>query len=289
VWTPDKSYDGFYTALCTVTVYAIADTSILHLLDKAEYTVGSTNCDFSSFTQALKFAYNKGNCTLKLMPEVFDITSETDISAEDEGLLIGNGVHIIGKEGTIIRCNYTGGVGEVQRQFSVLKAKPSDYTIENVRIEATNVRYCVHDECGNTNTPYTHKYINCEMYHDSHEALWRTPQCIGGGFGTNGICEIDGGLYECVPSNYSTTNDIGGPYSQDILDCPVSWHQNTANVNAKNILIIKNAYFVGNNSVIKYGTGPNGNVYIFGNSYGKEPEAYYTSNLYKWNNEKRVT
>lgn len=251
------------------------------------YTVGSEGCDFSSLTESIKYAYTVGNCVLRLAPEVFDITSETDISAEGNGLPIGNNIHIIGNKGTIIRCNYTGSDGAVQKAFSVFNAYPSDFIIENVRIEARNVKYCVHDDCNGTTSAYIHKYINCEMYHDSSEALWRTPQCIGGGFGSNAYCEVFGGIYESVPVHYSLTENIGGPYSEDVLNCPISWHQNTRNVNAMNTMSIRNCYLVGENSHIAYGTGPNGNVFLSGNSWSKAPRSYYTSNLYAWNNELR--
>ena len=126
------------------------------------------------------------------------------------------------------------------------------------------------------------------MYHDSSSALWRTPQCIGGGFGSGGICVIDGGLYECVPCTYSTTNTPGEGYSANILNCPVSWHHNTASATAKNELVIKNAYLVGESALIQAGAGENGVIMLCGNSYSKEPSISGTPNAYKWQNELRA-
>ena len=257
-------------------------------------TVGSSECDYVKFTDAIKYAYDKGNVTIKLAPEVFDITTETNIANEGKGLSIGNGVHILGAEGSVIRCNYTGGVKKVQEAFSVLNTKPSDFIIENVRIEASNVRYCVHDECSNTTTSYVHKYINCDMYHDSTDAQWHTPQCIGGGHGTNGTIIIDGGIYECVP--------VAPMDSDALINVPISWHYNTANTNAKNKLIIKNVYMVGSGAYIQYGGGtasggvPNTEVIVSGCSMGAEPFNYTdldapgsvsTARLISFNNELR--
>jgi hypothetical protein len=292
VWKAPKDCDGFYTGACTYRVFLADKNSILlYRSDVAEnkiITVGSTGCDYTSFTDALKYAYSVGNVTLELAAEVFDIMQETDIADEGAGLPLGNGIHIIGRKGTVIKCDYEGGVGTLQRDFAVFNAYPSDFTMENIRIEGTNVRYCVHDDCGNTNTAYTHRYINCEMYHDSSEALWRNSQCIGGGFGVNGFCEVIGGIYEGVPVHYSLTNDIGGPYSETELNCPISWHQNNYSLSAENTLVIRDCYLVGTDSLIIYGTGVNGNVFLSGNSYGKAPRAYYDSNLYAWNNELRT-
>lgn len=287
IWVADQDYTGFYSAGCTYNVFEIESESVIDDLKPFEYTVG-TDCDFPNFKDAVLFAWNTWKCVLRISPETFDITSEVDIENQGSGLPLGKGVHIIGQEGTVIRCNYTGTSGATQRDFSVFSGNPTDYIIENLRIEATNVRYCVHDECSGTSTPYIHKYINCEMYHDSSSALWRTPQCIGGGFGENGLCVIDGGIYESVPTNYSTTNDIGGPYSSSASAIALSWHTNNSNTNATNKLIIKDVYLIGATSNIAYGTGINGKAIIKGCSYGSAPNAYSGDNVaYIYGNEIR--
>lgn len=294
VWIPDKSYVRMSIGVATDA------TESIHVIEgiqttaetKEIITVGSTGCDFNSFTNAIKYAYQKGNVTLKLKPEIFDITSETDIANEGAGLSIGNGVEIIGVCGSIIRCNYTGGNASVQEMFSVFNAKDSDFTLENLRIEASNVRYCVHDECSNTFNPYVHKYINCDMYHDSTGAIWHTPQCIGGGHGTNGTIIVNGGVYECVP--------VAPMDSATPINVPISWHYNTGNVNAENKLIIQDVYFVGDDSYIQYGGGvssyPKTTVLVRNCSMGDEPFNYTdkdspgstsTAKLISYNNELR--
>lgn len=297
VWIPDKEYKkisiGYNTgsSSCRITV---TESTKINAENESIITVGSSGCDYTKFTDAIKYAYSKGNVTIKLAPEVFDITSETDIANEGSGLPIGNGIKIIGTKGSVIRCNYTGGVRSVQEAFSVLNTSPTDFLIENVRIEAVNVRYCVHDECSYTTTPYTHKYINCDMYHDATGASWHTPQCIGGGHGTNGTIIVDGGIYECVPV---APMDASTP-----INVPISWHYNTGNTNAENKLIIKNVYMSGSDAYIQYGgdtaTGgvPKTDVIISGCSMGAEPFNYTdkdapgtvsTARLISFNNEIR--
>ena len=256
-------------------------------------TVGESGCSFTKFTDAVKYSQTHANTTIKVMPGVYDITSETNIANEGGGLRIGNGVHIIGSTGAIIKCDYTGGDATVQERFSVLNAAPSDFTLENLNIEAYKVRYCVHDECSGTTTSYTHKYINCNMYHDSTGAVWHTPQCIGGGHGTNGTIIVDGGIYECVP--------VAGMGSSDTpQNNPLSWHYNTGNKNAHNTFIVKNVYLAGEGAYMNYGGSfsneTNTIVYISNCSFGAEPVNYSdsdapgkqsTAKAITWNNEIR--
>lgn len=253
-------------------------------------TVGSQNCDFSSLVTAIKYAVSHGNVTLDLANETFDVSNEVDYVNDREGIKIGNGLILKGKANTEIICNYTGGDGMIQRDFSLFSAMPSDYTLENITLKATNIRYCVHDECSGTTTPYEHKYINCNMYHDSSNAQWRTSQCIGGGFGTNATCIVDSCVFESVAQYESTTNDIGGPYLDELRADGFSWQANVSDLNACNKLIAKNNYVKGELGTIRYATGNKGYNLISNNSFGKEPIAYgNTGETIKWNNEIRVS
>lgn len=262
--------------------------------DSSYVTVGSSGCTFTKFTDAVKYAQTHANTTIKVTPGIYDITSETNIASESGGLGIGNGVHIIGSVGAVIMCNYTGGNAGVQEAFSVLNAQPSDFTLEDLDIQAYNVRYCVHDECSGTTSSYTHKYINCRMYHDSHNAQWHTPQCIGGGHGTNGTIIIEGGTYECYPTSGMGPGEVA-------VNSPLSWHYNTGNKDAYNIFIVKDVYLKGDGAFMYYGGGaatdqPCTSVYISGCNFGSEPVNYSskdavgqtsTASLVEWNNHIR--
>lgn len=258
------------------------------LSEKPSVIMVGKNGDYTSFSEALEYAVREGNIVLKLANKTFDITKEINIKTYGNGLSIGNGVHIIGEANTVIRCNYIGDDAKVQRDFSIFNALPSDFIIENVRIEARNIRYCVHDDYGGTTLPYTHKYINIQMFHDSSVAIWRTPQCIGGGFGINGTIIVDGGIYESVASNHSLSGEIDSKYSQDVSSIPISYHSNLSQIDANNTFVIKNVYCVGEDSVIYYACGTNGTAIITGNSFGRNPVEYvYSGKSYIWNNEIR--
>lgn len=251
-------------------------------------TVGSQNCDFTSLITAIKYAVSQGNVTLELANETFDVSNEVDYVNDREGIKIGNGLILKGKANTEIICNYTGNNGMIQRDFSLFRAMPSDYILENITLKATNIRYCVHDECSGTTTPYEHKYINCNMYHDSSNAQWRTSQCIGGGFGTNATCIVDSCVFESVAQYESTTNDIGGPYLDELRADGFSWHANVRDLNACNKLIATNNFVKGELGTIRYASGNQGYNLISNNSFGKEAIAYgNTGETDKWNNEIR--
>ena len=251
-------------------------------------TVGSQNCDFTSLITAIKYAVSQGNVTLELANETFDVSNEVDYVNDREGIKIGNGLILKGKANTEIICNYTGNNGMIQRDFSLFSAMPSDYILENITLKATNIRYCVHDECSGTTTPYEHKYINCNMYHDSSNAQWRTSQCIGGGFGTNATCIVDSCVFESVAQYESTTNDIGGPYLDELRADGFSWHANVRDLNACNKLIATNNFVKGELGTIRYASGNQGYNLISNNSFGKEAIAYgNTGETDKWNNEIR--
>lgn len=251
-------------------------------------TVGSQNCDFTSLITAIKYAVSQGNVTLELANETFDVSNEVDYVNDREGIKIGNGLILKGKANTEIICNYTGSNGIIQRDFSLFSAMPSDYILENITVKSTNIRYCVHDECSGTTTPYEHKYINCNMYHDSSNAQWRTSQCIGGGFGTNATCIVDSCVFESVAQYESTTNDIGGPYLDELRADGFSWHANVSDLNACNKLIATNNFVKGELGTIRYASGNQGYNLISNNSFGKEAIAYgNTGETNKWNNEIR--
>lgn len=309
IYTPDTDYNTirfggnktkvdfeitpFYKSLYDVSLELFSLSKSLKALEDKQVitkTVGAENCDFISIVEAVKYAYNTGNVTLLLRPEVFEITNR-EVENEGAGLPLGNNVRIIGQNGSIIKCHYTGGKAYNQELFSIFSCRPSDFILENVELDAKNIRYCVHDECSGTATAYNHKYINCKMLHDSSDAEWKTPQCIGGGHGTNGTVIIKGGTYKCVP--------VQPQGHESVENVPLSFHYNTSNVLADNQLIISDVYLDGDDSFIYYGGSAttdnteHTNVKIYNCKMGKKPINYSESDapgqistavLYSWNN-----
>lgn len=149
------------------------------------------------------------------------------------GLVLSNNIKLIFSPNSKVVCNYTGNNQYVMSQFSPFNSGEKGFTIENLNIECSRVRYCVHDERNNKTDLYVNKYKNCNMYIDNTEnTYWSSSRCIGGGLGKNGIVEIDNCIFE--------TGKVGELF-------PVSYH-NSGVENAKSLIVAKNCYFKGGTS-----------------------------------------
>ena len=147
------------------------------------------------------------------------------------GLLLKNRIHIIGSSKSKIICNYTGDNAVIKKWFSVFNSDIYGFTLENITIEASNIRYIIHDERDSGTDSYINRYINCHFKFDNsdNDTPGRTAQCIGGGLGIDGYIDINGGVFESIDT--TKTGHI----------CVVSYH-NSAGANAKNHISIKNTY-----------------------------------------------
>lgn len=147
------------------------------------------------------------------------------------GLLLKNRIHIIGSSKSKIICNYTGDNAVIKKWFSVFNSDIYGFTLENITIEASNIRYIIHDERDSDTDSYINRYINCHFKFDNsdNDTPGRTAQCIGGGLGIDGYIDINGGVFESIDT--TKTGHI----------CVVSYH-NSAGANAKNHISIKNTY-----------------------------------------------
>ena len=172
--------------------------------DVAEYEqiyVGAEE-SYTKLTDALSYAYTKGNVKITVRKGTYNILNEINAESAGAGPLIGNNTYLYFEEGAVVSCDYTGNNSAVKTLFSPFNAGVGDYTIENMNIGASNVRYCVHDELESNPTPYKHEYINCDMFLDnSNNDAWDSPQCIGGGLGEKGYIIVRGGRYNSAPED----------------------------------------------------------------------------------------
>lgn len=156
---------------------------------------GSTR-EYKTLRAALDVSTSYANTTIYLDAETYDLTQEfADVlsSHTKNGLLISNGVHIIGRPGTKVTFNYTGDDDWVKINFSPFNTGSKGGTLENVEVECSNCRYCVHDERGGTTDTYTNKFLNCRFSIDnSQNAAWDYQNItIGAGIGLDGMIIID--------------------------------------------------------------------------------------------------
>lgn len=196
--------------------------------------------DFTSFKEGIEYAYAHPNTTVYLDEGTYDIIAEYGGELSGIGLMIGNGTHLICSPKAKVVCNYNGNNASVQELFSVLNAGDGDFTIEGLNIECSNIRYCVHDELIGAEGHRMHRYINCNMSMDNSQSpyLGNFTQCIGGGLGKECTIDVEGGVYH-------TASDVARIGT-------ISFH-NAYNEGAKSKITIKNVYFRGEASGVRFG------------------------------------
>ena len=173
-----------------------------------------------------------GHADVILMPGEHIITS-----IDGNGMSIGNDVRIIGMAGSIIKCH-----SSVDSQyFSVFYAGAGDFEMIGVNIDASRIRYCVHDDppSAAAGTPARHVYRECNMYIDNTQnTLWSNHQCIGGGMGMHTQIVIENCVF-----------DAASPDAQLGL---VSYHNNGES-GAEGLIFIKDCWFKKSAGTARFG------------------------------------
>lgn len=139
---------------------------------------------------------------------------------------------IVFESGAKVVCHYTGNNANVMEGFSPITAYNGSLTLINACIEASKVRYCVHDEHNrNYINPYTNRYINCQMSLDNTEnSAWTSvTNCIGNGLGGHGYIVVDGGIYNATSHSASDKASI-------------RFHNSMGASDAESHIIVKNVY-----------------------------------------------
>lgn len=204
--------------------------------------------DYSTLKEAVEYSEGHADTTILVGAGTYDLIEEfgsdyfVNLSASDplgerHGLQIGNGVHIIFSSGAKVTAHYTGTNTAVNKNFSPFNFAQGTkgFTLENLTLEASNVRYCVHDEAGATRTPKAYKnvYKNCRMQIDnSQNTVWTKHQCIGGGLGIHGEIIIE----DCIFIDLYNINYRVGV---------VSYH-NAVTAGAKSRLVVRGNWFSDN-------------------------------------------
>ena len=200
------------------------------------------------------------------------------------GMYIGNNTVIEFEKGAEVVCEYTGGDSGVEENFSIFNASsPADafpnYEIIGLKCNAKNIRYCIHDEMSSRNTPYVHKYVDCEMYLDNSASSWTSPQCIGGGLGKNGRILVSNCIFD---GNTAIDNAL------------VSWHNHWDSESYSDITICGNYFIKGTFEMQNYGQQTKNTIgKVCNNSFTANPRIANSDGvpnkmiMYSWNNEVR--
>ena len=221
---------------------------------------------YTTLRAGIAEAYKRKGTKVIVMPGTYDLVTEFADSISSNmsttGLAIGNSMHIVFMDGAKVTANFDNSQStydattwrRIYDYFNPFYARPSNadndsnFILENLDIECTDTRYCVHDEMNGQGT-YSHKYINCRMKYKNTHSDVNYVQCIGGGLGEHGTIVIDGGYYES-DTDYCIPSIDGGQNPQNCQQC-ITYH-NGNNVNCDSSITIKNV-FLDNRGYFRFG------------------------------------
>ncbi len=201
--------------------------------------------DFTTLKEALAYAKDNSDLTIKVYKGTYDLIEEfgEDYFANltgpstRQGLQLRNGVHLIFSSGSKVVCHYKGDNDIVKTSFSPFNfmAGTKGFTLENLTLEASNVRCAINEEAGGAETPnmYKNTYKNCKITIDnSNNEVWRQHTCIGGGLGTHGEIIIENCSFIDMYNVNTTVNTVN--------------YRNGKNEGAKSRIIVTGCYFSDN-------------------------------------------
>ena len=225
---------------------------------------------FKSLTKAIMNVQNHENVTIYVYEGTYDIISEIEEAYGTgfldtnnyDGLALKNNVHIIFSSKAKVVCHYKG-----DRQYTLTTFSPftaggnHGFILENLNIDVSRCRYCVHDERGLNTDMYRNVYLNCNMKLDnSDNPQWNSTQCIGGGLGTNGEIIIKDSIFEGINTR--------GEYEKE--NGVVTYHNSAAD-GAKSKIVMSGCYIKGKGTArfSYYGQSEEiTEVLVTGNSFG---------------------
>lgn len=249
--------------------------------------------DFTSLVDAVN--YVNSNTSIKFTVYVgsgtYDLIEElgTDYFEKFKGvgLILDNGAHYIFSSNSKVICNYMGDNDNIKKYFSPFNANSGNhkgFTIENLTLECSDVRYAIHDEGNGQIAPYKNEYINCHITLDNSQNTQGYSQCIGGGLG----CASEVIIKNCYFKSIGASNT-------EI----VTYHNvnSSSNDNYRSNVTIDSCYFADTNTCRCSYCGISEKIsrMIVSNcSLGAEPRmiaetssALVNFELIKWNNEIR--
>lgn len=262
----------------------------------------------SSLTAAIVDATKYKNAIVEVGAGTFDLYTEflayygndffTNYQATTvpRGLHLTNGVKVICSENSKIVFNYTGNNEYVNRWFSpinFLSDCREGFTLEGAKVECSNCRYAVHDDPGDSSSPYHNKYINCSFYVDNTSnpnRLAGSYAVLGGGLGRNGQVDVENCLF-------LSADPAGTDHAV------VSYHVDVYTTDGNSKVIMDGSYIEKGTFAAYYGNpdqsqGNHADYVVHGNSfygpviiepnYGLQPTENTDINVYAWNNENRA-
>lgn len=238
------------------------------------YTVGATNCDFTSVTACVKEAIKAYNSIVYIEQGEYDLIEEAkalygegffdNMTSGYYGITLEHGIHLVISQNATLRYEYNGNNNYVLENVAMFCPGNGDFTIEGGTLIAKNSRYIIHDEKGSHTDRYTHKFERINMYCDNRNNPFGFKQCIGGGLGVNGDIVIKDCFFKSE-FNGNETNKVA-----------VSYHNTwgTVHGSAKSNIVFSGNYVEGL-ATVRFGYlgdyTTTTNCIVSNNSLGSEP------------------
>lgn len=176
---------------------------------------------FTRLRDAISFAERVRGSTVLVYAGTYDLTQEfaTEIASGTGmvGIALTNDVYVKFLSGSYVKALFPVSSQWISTNFQPFYSAGSGFTLDGLNIEASNCRYCVHDERNGQDVTYHNVYKNCKMKFtmddpEQSHGTRRYIQCIGGGLGKHGYIEIDGG-------EYTTVNNLAPDHQE-----PITYH-----------------------------------------------------------------
>ena len=187
-----------YTAAEATSYISLPQEGFVHVYHVEKDGSGDYDKLIPAITEAEKYM----DSCIYIGPGVWDLIDELgdeyveNCSSAQRGIYLKNRVHLIGSSESIITCNYTGNNTNTMTWLSAFNSGEYGFTLENINIESSNVRYTIHDERDTSAEHYDNYYLNCNFKHNNE--LGGNRQCIGGGLGKDGHIVMRGCVFDAV-------------------------------------------------------------------------------------------
>lgn len=256
--------------------------------ESKEFHVGS-GYTYTRLRDGIAEAIKYKNSVVYVHEGTYNLASEfseelTENPSSTYGIKLSNNVTVIFLGGSYVTAKIP--LDNTRRTYFNPFYMDGDFTLDGLNIDASNTRYCVHDEGGGNKKVKT-TYKNCvmknhsELYDDSG-VMRCFYQCIGGGMGANHYVTIENCYFDSMAGT-------------DTDKMAVSYHNGYSNV-CDGKIFVSNSYFANQNRLGVQWFGSSevvSKLYANNNSFGNAISCTYEQSgastpqnfeVIEWNN-----
>lgn len=187
-----------YTAVEATSYISLPQEGFVHVYHVEKDGSGDYDKLIPAINEAEKYMDSRvylGSGTWDLIEELGSAYIES-CSSTQRGIYLKNRIHLIGSSESVITCHYTGSNTNTMTWLSAFNSGEHGFSLENINIESSNIRYTIHDERDTSAEHYDNYYLNCNFKHNNERGGNR--QCIGGGLGKDGHIVMRGCVFDAA-------------------------------------------------------------------------------------------